>query len=284
VSEGLISISARMLASLTVCFALLLILVFGSVSTSSSSPFSLALSSSLLLDSAYAVNMEDAPATTEATTDTPPEGNNGRDNDDGNEDEDTQVTTRTITVEEFGDNDDNKGDNNKKKQDSNEAPKAVELGKCTDPNHEHDPFTNECKPLTPLTKTLIPACPAGQECRLNKFGDVQADNTATALNFGDFGGSANALAVQDIEVTQEDDDSGITTPPPLPPSSTTLPTPIPTPINPIPLQDQSKASLCPHEPEKELFNADNTATALNFGDFGCSANALAVQDIEVNQK
>ena len=139
-----IYILARSFVSLTVCFALSLILVFGSV---------LSYSSFALPNTAFAVDMEDAPATTEAATDAPPGNDNEGDNDDG--DEDTQVTTRTFTVEEDGDND------NKKKQDSNEAPKAVELGKCTDPNHEHDPFTNECKPITPLTETQTPACSSG---------------------------------------------------------------------------------------------------------------------------
>jgi hypothetical protein len=122
---------------------------------------------------------------------------------------------------------------------------------------------NECKPITPLTGTQIPECPAGQECRLNPFGD-----------FGDFGCSANAQAVQDIEVAQSDSDRETTT---------TTSTPLLTPVNPMLSQDQSKASLCPREQgdnsQSDVW-ADNTATALNFGDFGGSANAQAVQDID----
>jgi hypothetical protein len=61
-----------------------------------------------------------------------PHGDDNKgDNNEG--DENTQVTTRTITVEEDRDND------NKEKQGSNEGPKAIEVGKCSDPSHEHDP-------------------------------------------------------------------------------------------------------------------------------------------------
>jgi hypothetical protein len=45
--------------------------------------------------------------------------------------------------------------------------------------------------------------PAREALGGHNWSDVWADNTATALNFGDFGGSANALAVQNIEVTQK---------------------------------------------------------------------------------
>jgi hypothetical protein len=268
-----------------------LVLVFALVSSLSSS--FLVFPAPLLKNAAFA-DLMGAPATKDTiTAGLPPKDDNddGDDEDDEDSDDipsakDASVTTDIITIKE-GSNDDD--ENNQKKQDSNNSPKAINLGKCSIPGHEHDIFTDECKPITPLSGTQIPECPAGQECRLNSFGNVKADNTATALNFGDFGGSANALAVQNIEVTQKDGDSEpATLPPPLlPPASTTIPTSIPTPINPTPSQDQSKASLCPHEPEEELsgdVKADNTATALNFGDFGCSANALTVQNIEVTQK
>jgi hypothetical protein len=97
--------------------------------------------------------------------------------------------------------------------------------------------------------------------------------------------------VQDIDVGLDDRESGTqTTPPPPPlPSSTTTPTPTPSPIpnTANPSQDQTKASLCPHEPERGLFGdvlQDNTATALNFDDFGGSSQAIANQDIDVSHK
>jgi hypothetical protein len=65
-----IHISARSFVSLTVYFALLLVLIVGSVSSSSSSSisaFSLAHPSPLL-NTAFAVDMNEAPATKEATT------------------------------------------------------------------------------------------------------------------------------------------------------------------------------------------------------------------------
>jgi hypothetical protein len=59
---------------------------------------------SSILNMAFAIDMKEAPATTEATTDAPP-GDDEADNEDDDENgEDTQVTTRTITVEEDEDN------------------------------------------------------------------------------------------------------------------------------------------------------------------------------------
>lgn len=91
--------------------------------------------------------MQDAPATTETTTDAPPE--NKGDNDDG-DGKDTQVTTRTTTIEPDGKGEDN--DDNKEKQGSSSGPKAIEMGKCPIPGHTHNEF-GECKPIASLTET-----------------------------------------------------------------------------------------------------------------------------------
>jgi hypothetical protein len=251
------------------CFTLSLVLVFGSI-----------LLSPTVINVALANDMSDAPMTKDTTT----AGSDGDDDngEDKGDDEDGKelpsVDDAPVTIDTITDSSDNNG-NDDSGQSSNDETKK-----------END---------SPQQDSDRPECPAGQECRL--FGTPgENDNTAVALNFGDCEANAVAdqdievkqedddsgIADQDIEVTQEDDDSGTTTLPPPPPTSTTILTPIPTPSTPTQPQDQSKASLCPHEPEVGLFGgdvtADNTATALNFGDRG--ADATANQDIEVNQK
>jgi len=112
--------------------------------------------------------MEGAPATTEATTDAPPKDNEG-----GDGDKDGEVTTRTITVEEDNDN----TEDNKEKQSSNEGPKAINLGKCSEPDHEHDPFTNECKPVYTGCGILFPDT---NSCT-NAPSQIQGDDNSVAV-------------------------------------------------------------------------------------------------------
>ena len=156
-----IHVSGGSFASVILCFLLLLILISGSVFSTSSS---LALPTSLL-NMAFAIDMKDAPATTEATTDAP-QGNDNGDDDGG---DDTPATTDTITDGPTGDDrkdddrDDDRDDDNNNNgrdyqsvqdsvQDSNvgvSGAEAINLGKCSDPSQQHDEF-GVCGPVTPL--------------------------------------------------------------------------------------------------------------------------------------
>jgi hypothetical protein len=134
---------------LGLCFMLSLVLVLGSVS-SLSSP-SLVFPAPLLKNAAFAINMKDAPATTEAITDAPPGDDEADNNEDDDENgEDTQVTTRTITVEEDEDNDDNKEDH--KKEQGTSDPKATKVPDCPE-GQEHGLFTT-CMPIQSCANQL----------------------------------------------------------------------------------------------------------------------------------
>jgi hypothetical protein len=142
--RGFISISARRLVSLTVCFALLLVLIVGSVSASDT--FSSSSSPYHLLTKSFADDMMGGP-TSGGSSDSG--GSEGGDHDEGAESGDGGGGSREEA--ESGDGgggsrgDGKEGDNNQKKQASNENPKAASLGGC-DLGEEHDIFTNECKP------------------------------------------------------------------------------------------------------------------------------------------
>ena len=137
---------------LITCFSLLSILIFGPVSSSSSSTYPAPLGPFPSFKLAFADDMMGMPsATTDATTDVPP-GHEGGDEDDGGED-DMPATTDTITAgpsrgdgkdeddddENNGDDDNNSGNDNQEGQGSSIGPKAIDMGKC-DPGYTYNDF------------------------------------------------------------------------------------------------------------------------------------------------
>jgi hypothetical protein len=131
--------------SLLVCFSLLLILIFGSVISS-------------LPEAAFAGSDESnhgggpetgvgghggGPGTGVGGPETGVGGHGGG--------------SGTGVGGESDDNDDNDsdsdGDDDQGVQGSSGGPKAIDIGKCSDPGHEHNPFTNECEPIVTICPT-----------------------------------------------------------------------------------------------------------------------------------
>jgi hypothetical protein len=186
-----INVTSGRFSFLMVCSMLLLLVVFGQVSSSSTTyiyPISLLPFFSPNL--AYADDMmpssEDAPATADTTTDAPNDG------------DDTPATTDALTAEpiegDSKDNDDADGNDNTdnpNKQDSNDALLATQVGNCG-PMKERDIFTNACQPIenprntesTTSTPTLCPVSYSPFEKESTAFLAKSKGSTMLKLTLG----------------------------------------------------------------------------------------------------